>query len=98
MPERSRNIRKKIAIKFNYQTWTFEHLEKFSNRVANYFSDKGFRYGNEIGLLMKNCPEYIGIWLGLSKIGVITALINTNLKLDLLINTLSTFNCQALIF
>src|SRR5205807_6654797 len=39
----------------------------------------GFAPGDVVCLLMKNCPQYLAIWLGLSRIGATVALINTNL-------------------
>lgn len=46
---------------------------------------------------MDSCPEYVCIWLGLSKIGVVTALINTNLRADTLAHSLKVSNCSAVI-
>ncbi len=57
-----------------------------------------FWAGDEIGLLMNNKPEFIGFWLGLAKAGIITALINTNNRKDLLVNSLAAFNCKAIIY
>jgi acyl-CoA synthetase (AMP-forming)/AMP-acid ligase II len=36
--------------------------------------------GDCVAMYMENRPEYVCIFLGLSKLGVISALINTNLK------------------
>jgi fatty-acyl-CoA synthase len=33
-----------------------------------------------VAILMGNCPEYIMTWLGLAKIGAVSALLNTNLR------------------
>ena len=49
--------------------WDKSQFEKFH-----------LKKGDCVALFMENKPEYIGIWLGLSKLGVITALINTNLR------------------
>ncbi len=40
---------------------------------------QGFQPGDTVALLMPNRPAYVALWLGLSKAGVITALINTSL-------------------
>jgi len=40
-------------------------------------------------LLMENCPEYLAIWLGLSRLGITVALINTNLSGELLAHSLN---------
>lgn len=51
-----------------------------------------------MGLLLENRPEYICIWLGLSKLGIIVPLINTNLRLSALVHSITISKCQALIF
>lgn len=45
-----------------------------------------------------NKPEYIGIWLGLGKIGVVTALINTNLRSQSLTHCVNVAKCKGFIF
>ena len=47
---------------------------------------------------MENKPEYIGIWLGLSRLGVITACINTNLKSKGLIHSINIAKAKILLF
>jgi solute carrier family 27 fatty acid transporter 1/4 len=47
---------------------------------------------------MENRPEYICIWLGLSKLGVISALINTNLKAQALVHSINISNPKAVIY
>jgi len=88
----------KVAMYYQNEKWTFKELDEFSNRVANCFNALGFKAGDEIALLMNNKPEYIGFWLGLAKAGIITALINTNNRMDSLINSLTAFNCKAVIY
>ncbi|KAK4336699.1 hypothetical protein RND71_043445 [Anisodus tanguticus] len=58
----------------------------------------GFQPGEEIALMMNNRPEFIGIWLGLSKAGLVTAFINTSLREKSLIHSISVVNCKAVIF
>lgn len=45
-----------------------------------------------------NRPEYVGLWLGLGKIGVVTALINTNLKAQSLAHCVNVAKCKGIIF
>jgi acyl-CoA synthetase (AMP-forming)/AMP-acid ligase II len=51
-----------------------------------------------VALLMENKPEYVAIWLGLSKLGVITALINTNLTGDSLYHCINVAKAKMLIY
>lgn len=89
---------KKPAILAESGCWTFQQLDEFSNQVANFLKKEGFVRGDEIALFMEGRPEYIGWWLGASKIGVVTALINTNLKSTSFIHSITIVNCKALIF
>ncbi|GFS48578.1 long-chain fatty acid transport protein 1 [Nephila pilipes] len=73
-------------------------VDELSNKIANFFLIQGYSKGDEIALLLNNCPEYVCIWLGLAKIGCVTALINTNLKEDSLAHSLNCINVKALIF
>lgn len=47
---------------------------------------------------MENKPEYVGIWLGLSKLGVISALVNTNLKNQQLMHTFENAKPKLVIY
>jgi solute carrier family 27 fatty acid transporter 1/4 len=47
---------------------------------------------------MESKPEYVCIWLGLSKIGAVTAMINTNLGQAPLIHSIKVANACAIIF
>lgn len=67
---------------------SYRALAEASHRVARWGLAQGLARGEVVGLLMKNCPEYLAIWLGLSHIGVSVALINTNLTGELLRHSL----------
>ncbi|CAF0850315.1 unnamed protein product [Brachionus calyciflorus] len=87
------------CIIYNEEKWTFLDLEVYSNRVAELFTNKyNLKKGDCVALFMENKPEYVGLWLGLSKIGVISALINTNLKYEQLAHTFSVARPKILIY
>lgn len=73
-------------------------VEEYSNRVANLFKSHGYRKGDSVALMMENRPEFVCMWLGLSKLGIITALINYNLRHSSLTHSVNMAKCQALIF
>ncbi|KAJ7372273.1 hypothetical protein OS493_019717 [Desmophyllum pertusum] len=89
---------RKAAFIFEQKTWTFQDVEDYSNRIANYFKSQGYKKGDVVALFLESCPEFVCIWLGLSKLGVITALINTNLRLDSLLHCISAASARAIIF
>jgi len=72
-------------------------LDAFANRVAHWASGEGLRRGDVVALLMENRPEYIAIWLGLSRIGVITALLNTHLTGDRLAHCMRAADASHLL-
>lgn len=88
----------KACIIFEDQEWTFQQIEDFSNKVATTFKNHGYRKGDVVALLMENRPDFVGIWLGLSKIGIITSLININLRKSSLLHSIDVAKCQALIY
>lgn len=73
-------------------------MNEFSNQVAHTFRLQGYQKGDEVALFMENCPEYVCFWLGLAKIGVVTALINTNQKADSLAHAINVIDVKAVIF
>lgn len=67
--------------------------------MANLFSNKfKLKKGDCVALFMENCPEYVGIWLGLTKIGVISALINSNLKQKSLVHCISVAKAKVVVY
>ncbi|KAK0172575.1 hypothetical protein PV328_005877 [Microctonus aethiopoides] len=88
----------KPCLIFGDREWTFQEMEDLSNKVASVFKNHGYRKGDAVSLLMENRPEYVAIWLGLSKLGILTALINTNLKKSSLLHSITISRCQALIY
>lgn len=88
----------KLAIVSESQQWTFRQVNEHANRVANVFHSHGYKKGDVVGLLMENRAEFVATWLGLSKIGVITPLINTNLRGASLQHSITVGQCTALIY
>ncbi|XP_031356323.1 long-chain fatty acid transport protein 4-like isoform X1 [Photinus pyralis] len=94
----ARKYPQKTAFIYENETWTFSDVLKLSDKVANYFSAQGYQKGDCVSLMLENCPDYPCIWLGISKLGVMTALINTNLVRHSLAQCIRVSNCRGLIF
>jgi len=90
--------RTKTCLIFEDTSWSFQDLEDYSNRVGNYFLKLGFKPGDCVALFMENRPEYVGLWLGLSKVGIVPALINTNLLGQPLIHSIKAASATGLIY
>ncbi|HEY8255219.1 MAG TPA: AMP-binding protein, partial [Rhizomicrobium sp.] len=62
------------------QTWSHAQLAARANRYARWALAQGIAKGDTVALLLGNCPDYLAIWLGITRIGGLAALINTNLS------------------
>jgi fatty-acyl-CoA synthase len=77
------------AMTFEGRTVTYAELEAMANRFAHWAKSINLRRGLVVALLMPNRIEYFAAWYGLSKVGVVTALINNNLTGASLIHCLN---------
>jgi fatty-acyl-CoA synthase len=59
---------------------TYRELAERANRYARWALDQGLAKGEVVCLLMPNRPEYLAIWLGITSVGGVVALLNTNLS------------------
>ena len=59
---------------------TYRELDRRANCYARWARREGLEKGDVVCLLMQNRPEYLAIWIGLTRIGVVAALLNTNLS------------------
>src|SRR5579859_1473318 len=59
---------------------TYRALAERANRYARWALAHGVGKGETVGLLMPNRPEYMAIWLGITSVGGVVALLNTNLR------------------
>jgi fatty-acyl-CoA synthase len=71
--------RERPAISFEGRALNYGELDALANRYAHWAKEQGIRRGDTVALFMPNRLEYLPIWYGLSKVGVVTALINNQL-------------------
>ena len=58
---------------------TYRALLERANQYSRWALAQGIAKGDCVGLFMPNRPEFLAIWLGITRIGGIVALLNTNL-------------------
>lgn len=68
-----------IAFYFEGETLTYAEFEARANRIAHWALSEGYKAGDTVALFMENAPDFVAVWFGLSKVGVVTAMINCNL-------------------
>jgi fatty-acyl-CoA synthase len=67
------------ALLSDRETLTYCELARRANRYARWALDQGLAKGDVVCLLMTNRPEYFAVWLGITSVGVVVSLLNTNL-------------------
>jgi fatty-acyl-CoA synthase len=70
----------KAAIVSDEGRLSYLELAQHSHRYARWALQHGLARGDVVGLVMEGCPEYVAAWLGLTRVGVVVALINTQLR------------------
>jgi fatty-acyl-CoA synthase len=68
---------------------SYLELAESMNRHARWARESGLGPGDVVCLLMPNCPDYMAIWLGLTRAGVVVSLLNTNLSGEALAHTIN---------
>ena len=71
--------RERPAMTFEGRTLSYGELDAMANRYAHWAKGLNLRRGQVVALFMPNRLEYFPVWYGLSKVGVVTALINNQL-------------------
>jgi fatty-acyl-CoA synthase len=67
------------ALLSDRETYSYRALGARSNRYARWALQQGIAKGDTVCLLMPNRPEFLAIWIGITRVGGVVALLNTNL-------------------
>jgi fatty-acyl-CoA synthase len=78
-------------------TLSYQDLAIRCNQYARWGLAQDLKAGDTVCLLMANCAEYMAIWLGLSRIGAVVALVNSNLAGDALTHSINIVAPRAII-
>lgn len=79
------------------RSMNYRELNALMNKYANYFAAQGYKHGDVVALFMENNIDFFALWLGLSKIGVVSAFINSNLKLEPLGHSINVSKCKSVV-
>jgi fatty-acyl-CoA synthase len=61
------------------ESFTYRELAARANRYSRWALEQGLAKGEAVCLLMPNRPEYLAVWLGITHVGGVVSLLNTNL-------------------
>jgi len=86
-----------VAISSPEATLSYPALAGRAAQYARFGLRHGLQSGDVVCLYMNNCAEYFAIWLGLTRIGVTVALVNSHLFADALAHCINIVEPRLLI-
>jgi crotonobetaine/carnitine-CoA ligase len=87
----------KPFVYFKDQIIDFVTLDRKVNKAANLLRDLGVKKGDHVCLFLPNCPEFLYLWFGLSKIGAIMVPLNTRLHEDGLADVINNSDSKRIV-
>ncbi len=69
----------KPALVCDRERLSYAGLAERANRYSRWALNHGLAKGEVVALLMPNRPEYLAIWIGITAVGGVVSLLNTNL-------------------
>jgi len=79
------------------QHFSYREVEERANQYANTLIGRGIGPGDVCALAMENRPDFFFCWLGLTKVGAVTAFINYHLSGKALIHALQSTGAKAVL-
>ncbi|MBV8744636.1 MAG: long-chain-acyl-CoA synthetase [Xanthobacteraceae bacterium] len=76
---------------------SYAALARRCHQYARWALAHNLTRGRVLCLVMQNCPEYVAVWLGVTRVGATVALINTNLTGDLLARAINAVAPQHVV-
>jgi fatty-acyl-CoA synthase len=67
------------ALMSDRESFTYRELAARANQYARWSLAQDIQKGDTVCLMMPNRPEYMALWLGVTRVGGVVALINSNL-------------------
>ncbi|HTR11802.1 MAG TPA: long-chain-acyl-CoA synthetase [Roseiarcus sp.] len=85
------------ALVSDRESFSFRTLEARMNQYSRWALKAGATSGEAVALLMGNRPEYFAIWLGLTQVGAIVALISPDLRAPAVAHALKVAGARRVI-
>ena len=77
---------------------TWEEMNRKANQIANFYHSIGIHRGSHVGLMMKNCIEWLPIYFGILKSGAVAVPLNFRYDADSAAYSIRYADLDALIF
>jgi len=87
----------RVAFRFDRDTLTYATLDERASSFANGLRELGIGKGDKVAVQLPNCSEYLAVWFGLARAGIVEVPLNVGLRGDLLAYVLEQADCRALV-
>ena len=92
----AREIPEKVFVLYKDEVHMYGGIDDESNKFANFALRSGAIDGKPtVAIFMFNEPNFVVSWLAFNKLGLTTALLNYNLRGDVLLHCIKTCNVKA---
>ena len=78
--DKARSAEDHVVFQFRDYPVTFGELNARINKAAHGFLRLGIKKGDNVAIMLPNCPEFLYVWFGLNKIGAVEVPINVALR------------------
>lgn len=85
------------ALLYRDSVLTYAQLNQWANQISHHFLARGLKKGDVVTVLIENRPELMATVLGLAKIGVISALVNTSQAGKVLVHSVNLVKPKMII-
>lgn len=84
-------------VRFQNVDLTYGQFHRDGNKMAHVLEVLNLSKGQTCAVMLPNSPEFLAVWLGLARLGVIEVPINVAYRGDLLAYILNQAECQAMV-
>ncbi len=85
------------ALLSDRERFSYRELAARANRYARWALAQGINKGDTVCLMMPNRPEFLALWVGVTRVGGVVALLNTNLTGTALAHCINVVNPKHII-
>jgi len=86
-----------VAIYYKDWSITYKELDDWANQIANYLASRGVGARDVVSVFVENRPELLAVTTAVSKLGAVSALLNTSQKGKILAHSINLVKPKLLI-
>jgi len=97
LQERASETPHQVGLAYQRERWTWKEINSRANQYAHFALEHHMHRGDVVALVLDNSPSYLFVASGLNRVGVVSALINTNVTGTALVHAIKTAKAKALL-